>query len=661
MSVSPDRLYELLPAIHRERDARKGWPLRALLQVIAEQVDVIEGDVEQLYDNWFIETCQDWVVPYIGELIGYRPVHDAGEPIDVRNARDRVRNRFLIPRRDVAKTIANRRRKGTLALLEDLAHDVAGWRARAVELDRDPAAVEDPNDPADPLAPIATLPALATRIPALGASPDDVGLFVWRLQSYPVAQTKAYSVDFLGGHGFTFSALGNDVELFTAPPAHPMRIRRDVLAVHKERYIGAGKSIEIWTGSPRDDLRPVPPSDIEVVDLAGWRNAARYGTIALDPELGRIAFPSRHGPSGEVWVRYHYGGVTSIGGGEYRRPIPARADATVYRVAGGGPFDTIADALEAWRREHPAHGIIEIAESGVFTEALRVVLPPDAALQIRAADGTRPILRVLNVRHPEVDAIRVEAGARSELVLDGLLVGGRGVRIAGEPARVTIRHCTFVPGWDISDDAPGGRYTEPSLDLRTTTPCVRIERSIIGPIVVNVHEVLGDPLTLCIADSILDATATERVALSGPPPRNEPAFVSLSIARSTVFGRIDAHAIGLAENTIFVGALEVARRQVGCVRFCYVASGSATPRRFHCQPETPGSSVEPVFDSTSYGDATYARLAFACPEEIRHGADDASEMGAYHDVFAPHRHANLQARLDEYIPVGMQAGIYYVT
>src|SRR5207302_10175804 len=42
-------------------------------------------------------------------------------------------NRILIPRREVANTIAYRRRKGTLALLELLANDVAGWPARAVE------------------------------------------------------------------------------------------------------------------------------------------------------------------------------------------------------------------------------------------------------------------------------------------------------------------------------------------------------------------------------------------------------------------------------------------------------------------------------------------------------------------------------------------------
>src|SRR5262249_5743655 len=118
---------------YRLRDAQQGFPLQALLRVIEEQVNVVEKDIARLYDNWFIETCDDWVVPYIGDLIGWRQVHEAGEPGSSGSARDIERNKILIPRRERANPIQFRRRKGTLALLELLANDVAGWQARAVE------------------------------------------------------------------------------------------------------------------------------------------------------------------------------------------------------------------------------------------------------------------------------------------------------------------------------------------------------------------------------------------------------------------------------------------------------------------------------------------------------------------------------------------------
>ena len=131
--------------------------------------------------------------------------------------------------------------------------------------------------------------------------------------------------------------------------------------------------------------------------------------------------------------------------------------------------------------------------------------------------------------------------------------------------------------------------------------------------------------------------------------------------------------VRLAENSLFTGPLLVSRRQTGCVRFCYVPPGSRTPRRFECQPDlalaalcppadaaardSTALRVRPVFESERYGTPTYARLADSCAAEVRGGADDESEIGAFHDLFEPQRRANLAARLDEYTPAGTHAGL----
>src|SRR5262249_60918235 len=118
VSANSDRLYDLIPSVYRMRDADQGYPLRGLLRVISEQVDVVEADIGRLYDNWFIETCEDWVVPYLADLIGYQPLHEPSEAAPVRTDEGRRLARVLSPRRDVANTIADRRRQGALALLE---------------------------------------------------------------------------------------------------------------------------------------------------------------------------------------------------------------------------------------------------------------------------------------------------------------------------------------------------------------------------------------------------------------------------------------------------------------------------------------------------------------------------------------------------------------
>jgi len=115
-------LIKLLPLVHRQRDAdaSRAGVLAALIEVLGEQGDVVAADLGQLYDDWFIETCADWVVPYIGDLLGVRLLHPVGPGAG--------RARAL-----VANTLDYRRRKGTVAGLEQLAYDVTGWPVAAEE------------------------------------------------------------------------------------------------------------------------------------------------------------------------------------------------------------------------------------------------------------------------------------------------------------------------------------------------------------------------------------------------------------------------------------------------------------------------------------------------------------------------------------------------
>ena len=115
MSPTADRLYALLPAIYRVRDAQQGEPLKALLSIIAEQVAALEENLAQLYDDHFVETCAEWVVPYIGDLVGARGIFTFPEAT-------------FSQRAQVANTLAYRRRKGTATVLEQLARDVTGWK-----------------------------------------------------------------------------------------------------------------------------------------------------------------------------------------------------------------------------------------------------------------------------------------------------------------------------------------------------------------------------------------------------------------------------------------------------------------------------------------------------------------------------------------------------
>ncbi|MFI5456619.1 MAG: hypothetical protein ACHRXM_14315 [Isosphaerales bacterium] len=728
MSANPDRLYKLLPVVYQLRDAGQGYPLRALLQVIAEQVNLVEADIAQLYENWFIETCQDWVVPYIGGLVGYTPLVDLSELASLATSRGLIEERLLIPRREVANTIHYRRRKGTLSLLEDLAMAVAGWPAHAVEfyrllsvtqninylqLDRgqtvdvrDGDAMENVNGPFDELAHMVDVRRINSKHHRGRLNIPEVGLFVWRLKAYSVTNTPAYCFEEVSPNCFLFSVLGNDSPLYTNPqpvPAslgynanelnYPTPIRRRSLETMETSeaaetttsgvpfYYGDGKSFQISVGASR---QPIAPDQIVPADLTDWTYRPLPNTVAVDPRLGRIAFPPGQSRKQNVWVSYYYGFSADLGGGEYNRPLSAPAGSTIYLVGEQETFTRINDALAQWSKDLPQNAVIEITDSGVYVEQISVSLKTHQTLQIRAANRKRPVIRLLDWQTSQPNDLAVTGEVGTWFTLDGLLITGRGVQIDGDLAGVTIRHSTLVPGWGLHCDCGPKLPSEPSLELTNSPDCISIEHSIIGAIQVNRDEVKKDPGLIRISDSILDATSSERIALGAP--ESLCAYTTLTIVRSTVFGQIQTHAITLAENSIFMGSILACRRQQGCMRFCYVPPGSRTPRRYECQPDLVDQAVtalfqngdltaaerntlqqserlrvEPEFNSTRYGTPTYCQLASACACEIKRGADDESEMGAFHDLYQPQRAANLKTRLDEYSPAGMDAGIIYAS
>ena len=686
----PDRLYDLLPAYDRQRDADAGEPLRALLAIIAEQAVVLESDLAGLYANWFIETCQDWVAPYLGDLVGYRMPPTATDVLKANSSVSAKLLAALAPRRDVANTIPNRRRKGTLALLEQLAADVANWPARAVEFHRllhgtapirfpDKAehtrfadvrkmdALDRIGTPFDDTAHTVAVPYLDSHRRTSKHNIPDVGLFAWRLKVYPMLDAPAHCEDVDRGR-YRFSVLGNDMPLMNLPvaepsPAHiadesnlPVFIRRRAFEDRTAEYYGPGKSIAVYVG-PNREL--VPLERIFAADLTNWAYRPKPGQVAVDPVLGRIAFPARHAPDEGVWVDYHYGFADDLGGGQYHRDLATVPDATLYRVGPGQKFHGIMAAVRAWRADKQAdpakaHAIIEITDSDAYEER-ELVIHVDLGdqLVLRAAQGARPVLRLFDWHSNRPESLRV-IGSGGNVTFDGLLITGRGVRISGQVRDFRLRHSTLVPGWTLGHNCCPQHGAEASLELDGTPSRVCVERSILGSILADSDEVDTEPLALSVQDSIIDATDIGYSAVSASDCR--AAYARLTMRRCTVIGSIWVHAVALLENSIVLDEVDVADRQSGCVRFCWLPDTSRTPRRFDCVSDLP-----PRFDSLRYGDPAYPRLRLDCPQEIWRGADDDSELGVYHDLYQPQRTDTLRSRLADYTPATHRVGILFAT
>jgi hypothetical protein len=285
----------------------------------------------------------------------------------------------------------------------------------------------------------------------------------------------------------------------------------------------------------------------------------------------------------------------------------------------------------------------------------------------------------------------ITGGTNSRASLNGLLISENQVRVPADSdlEHLRLRHCTLVPGRSLDIESEPGSPALPSLVIESPNVTVEIEQCILGGMRVVEGAIVK------INNSIIDATDETSVAYAALD--GEAAGGVLEVVNSTIIGKVHTRRLELASNTIFKAALLEAdswtapvnseQKQSGCVRFSYVPPGSMVPRRYRCQPdlaiekaikdaEQYGVSltdaekqqitiriqgqIQPVFTDHRYGRPAYSQLALSCPKEITRGADDESEMGAFHDLYQPQRETDLRVRLDEYLRYGLQAGIFYV-
>jgi hypothetical protein len=733
MSTQGQKLFDLLPALYRLRDAQLAesqnlarGPLQSLLMLIEEQFAVMAEDLDQLYDDQFIETCAPWVIPYIGDLIGYQLVNGIAPAV-------------ASPRAEVANTISLRRRKGTVLVLEQLARDVTGWGAHAVEFFKLLADTQymkhiRPHNYYTPnLRRWQVSEYMGTAFDATAHKVDvhciiaergryniqNIVIFLWSLNAYSLTNVPVTAVD-SSGQLFRFSPLGADMPLFNNPVSQgpeitaeaqpvnvPDQLLRRVLCQDIQSgvgavYYGQGNSLAL---SLNNTL--LNPYQIQVCDLSGadgnWANVPTVSAAGspyaacVDPELGRIALtsalapaPSAGSATPQLQASFYYGFNADMGGGEYSRSesftVPVETPGLPFPdTSSPVRYTTLQQALTFAVAELQQNGeiAVEITTSGVYpvpgSPSLAVDLPAGTTIELRAADGSRPTLvlsgEMVATGAPlsvfALNGIVISSAAPPASPSPVALVHAPATRPDGSPnqlSQLTLTHCTLVPGWALTpqgDPQYGGQAT---LVAEPSGLQVIASKSILGGMRI------GELVTASLSDSIVDATDPAGVAYAALD--NAGAGGALTLGPSdtvstghgcTVIGKVHATLLSLSNSIIWAGLASgdtwtapvlADRKQQGCVRFSYLPAGSVLPRQFECVEQGEGVP-QPLFYSLRYGDPGYGKLWPSTDDSIREGADDGGEMGAFHFVLAPLRENDLRVRLQEYLPLGLEFGIFY--
>ena len=699
MNFDITKLYDLLPALYRIRDTELAikmltpeqrqalgnlpflsenqidGPIKALLSIIADQIAVLEENLDQLYDDQFIETCAEWVVPYIGQLVGSRgllAIPDA--PFSERG--------------EVANTIAYRRRKGTASVIEQLAHDVTDWNSNVVEYFQRLATTQYMNHLRPENLGVSgvknweILEYAKTPFSKMTHTVDvrriekkrgkynipNIGIFLWRLKGYTLEEpSPAFKID---ARRYTFDALGKSKPLYNKPQTEknithlaepinvPIPLSRRVLSTYFDTYFGENKSLVIYLNGQTTPLPTTPnwKDSLSICNLSdvldsggniiGWANMPTT-KIAIDPVLGRIAFPSANPAPTKVMVKFYTAFSADMGGGGYERESTfTKSDNLITVKASTGTIQTALNQLfTLLQNATKTVGVIEIKDNENYPEDLVIKIPKGKTIEIRAADKFRPVL-VLNA------GIKIEAEANTTLIFNGLVITKGPIlsKAINKLHRLRFVHCTLTP--DV----------KPKLTIESPNLQVEIEKSIVGPMRII------DGVSVQINNSIVDATDPSQTAYSG---RTTDKFGGvLHVQNTTFIGMVNTTMMEMASNCIFYAipplskiGVKTQRLQQGCVRFSYFPLDSKIPRPYRCQPATRAMAarVQPMFTSLIYGDAAYCQLATACAVEITEGSDDASEMGAFHHLYQPQRVANLRTRLNEYLRFGLEAGIFFAS
>jgi len=670
----------LAPALRDAAGDPAGTPrlLDLLLRAIDQQFRALEEDIEQLWQDLFIDSCAEWAVPYIGALVGLPPTAE---------------------RLEVAAAIALRRRKGTPAALEDFAEVVSGLTARAIEGWQITAWAQRPGQPPPPRVCSFDLRdgsrfrvgtpldgARRSVTPAGRYSPRAATavLWPWQVRTYrateaaPLAEPARFALHPLGGEAPPY--------LRPLPPAHrgsalrrrtgdeldaPVRATYRVMQALATVPEQIGYDVN-WTVAPEhplaQEIAPARPALLALTAAGApvsW-TALRFGSLPPGAAAPAPPLPD------EVVVDLARGHVelgASFAGplrATWNRPVPALLGV----LASDGDANPAARAVVIVNPALPAAGRIvhTLQDAFAAAEALSAGLDPadshpgrpDVEIRLETSDrlvappaqSFTPTLRRWRIIAPR-SATPTIVGAldldleHGCLTLEGFALSGDvvlGARLDG----VALRNVTMNPAAGSTLLVATGAW---GLELSA-------RRCILGAIRAD----LG-AFPIVLTDCIVDGHGAALRVCGGPAggsPRD-------AVARRTILDpAIEADGVTFAGalraesasavDCLFADGIEVVQQQDGCLRHCYLGPPLSTPAS-HPPAYRCGPFAAPTFASLGFEAAGYYALELDGAHALLSAAGDGGEVGAYHHLRRAARIERLRRRIHEFVPLGLRPGV----
>jgi hypothetical protein len=709
-----EKLWSLVPEYHRDLDGRVASAtdpggrnqLRALVEVLGAQAAVLRRSADRTWDDQFIDLCDDWAVPYIGELVATRML-----PALDKRAR----------RVDVAKTIYYRRRKGTLRVLEELIADISGWDGVVVEEFRRLARAwhrldQPPIERRGPLT--GTMPGGTADLRSpFGAelapgpfseyahtadvrrhqgtdgrrSITKVGFHLYRLASVPVFTMRPVPAPGVVA-GYTFDPLGRDVPLFAksarggqweawrsarpwevAAPISCRLLNHAVYDVTPEAIAAAIVQIPGLSDQEQDDLKKLRG---RVFASTG----SLHDAVAEVDSGGTLDVPAVHQAVEAASIIADCGKSTLLNG-------------SIAITDSSGlipPEQIIAGDLRQWRSPPAGYRAIIDPERGriLFDQPQTRAPRADIRIGVVGAVGANPMSR----DRLQTATQSISGGLQLPVLVDGGVAEIDDSLIYRPPAADVAAQSLVLQAaegerpfvrldndWVFSSVATGAELTLDGLwlggagnavvlrgdfDTVTIRRCtfdagtsasgddvrLQVEANIARLVIERcllsriVIDAAAVVPTITITDSVIDGDHSDvSVGTAIAADRS-----TLDLRGVTAIGKVDALRLW-ADEVLATGIVTITDTQTGCFRFSAAPEGSRLPHPYESTVTPPGS----IFTTHDPGQPAYAQLRQGLADSIARGGEHGSELGAFAHLNQPISFDSLRTKVEEYLPFGL--------
>ena len=695
-----DKLYNLLPLVYRELDFNQQQSLRALMAVLETAHDKVDQDLDRMYQNWFIETCESNRIPLIADLVGLPDISSE--------------NLLEIQRRYVANFLAYKRRSGTLATLNNSVHDASGYAcysANSIENMASSWTVKDPELSSktyrvkastvmavnSPFASAAKLANFNTNTTALNGAesgqitPQVISLYLWRLSAVNMTYAqltpeKAQSdVFFLHPNKKPIALCHQPYNLpsvndIPRQQHYPFILTRENINNNRVTPIEGSSNVNFFTYHPvHKNYTAIADEQILIAnlstteDISAAKKQAKNITkgnqnykIIFDPNLAKVVIVEQKAGKPKIVCSYSYLSNTIFGAAPRYRQVNETINPNKRLIDLYPEKNDLANVISKAMAQAKARDKNQQTKAVIVSLACNAVYQGGGCKEGESKVGDT----ILTVDLQGENINLVAEDYISPTIVANIII----TNSENSPATLTLNGLALFGKLTIANN----------VDLKLiNTSLISTEVELKSPDDNNTHHIPTVTITntLLVANTLAKVNYVVNNSAIVLSKNNGGGLSSIEVQvdkfqciNSTILGNITAEKPLTITNSIIYGTFTTKDPSNACFSFSYfsqlkpfkggvidnVITNNTNSDIASSNLDNGNSNATVQFHSHDHQTSNFLMLAYGTSEKILTGASNGEEMGVFNTMRFRQKEKNIKQQFTTFLPLGMQVQTYYV-